>query len=132
RKVFSNKGPTKQEGRCDGAVTMSVMSEAIPLTSADRFHTQMRTLLEAGYPASYVLTYEERRATELLHATAKSLDYQFYVYSTTAGLRQPLTQGLVPEDWVDMDPVRTIQFATNLPAHALFVMYDLHQCFQTH
>ncbi len=109
-----------------------VMSEAIPLTSADRFHTQMRTLLEAGYPASYVLTFEERRATELLHATAKALDYQFFIYSTAAGLSQPLTQGLVPEEWENMDPVRAIQFATHCAAHALFVMYDLHQCFQTH
>ena len=42
------------------------------LCSADRFHEQMKTLIEAGYPASYVLTYEERRATELLWQVAKS------------------------------------------------------------
>ena len=108
------------------------MSEAIRLTSADRFHGQIRTLLEAGYPASYVLTYEERRATELLHATAKSLDFQFFVYSTTSGLSQPITQGIAADDWKNMDPVSAIQFATNCAAHALFVMYDLHQCFQTH
>lgn len=102
------------------------------MSSADRFHAQIRTLLEAEYPATYVLTYEERRATELLHATAKSLDYQFFVYSTAAGLSQPITQGLVPEEWENMDPISAIQFANDWAAHAIFVMYDLHQCFQTH
>lgn len=102
------------------------------LSSARRFSQQVHTLIAAGYPALYVLTHEESRATRLLYEAARAVDFHFFTYSGVTGLQQPATQGGSTEEWRQMDPVAAIQFFTDYPANALLVMYDLHLAFHNH
>ena len=49
--------------------------------------------MKAGCPGIYIVSHEESRVEDDMHATCKSLGYNFAVWSLTEGVHQVLPDG---------------------------------------
>lgn len=92
------------------------------------FEHELEVLIRARYPLLYVVSYEERRAEEILRGLAHRLSKRIYVWSLTRGYEPPLAASSQEE------PSRTklapeIEALVGLFRHeqdALYVLKDFH------
>jgi ATP-dependent 26S proteasome regulatory subunit len=83
---------------------------------------ELETLIRARYPIIYVVSWEEERLENALHAIARERGKRLHIWTVTQGFAKAGNQ----RDNATRDPLAALDYVINSPDQAIFLLKDFH------
>jgi SpoVK/Ycf46/Vps4 family AAA+-type ATPase len=129
RIVLKALAPEPAERYCDVVILRERLYHHLPRLQQVK---EIDTLIRAGYPIIYIVSWEEERVAALLHQIAKMQEKPFYSWTLSQGVRD--AKGRRPRGATRLEnPAAVLNHVIRAKEDALYVLFDFHPFLrQTH